>query len=83
MYFRVFRKEHIERNPIIIDIQDNFSVYKNQSAGRKVFYKKHFKNEIFEEENINDSNYCLIPETIPESWPVTKVNGITGVLFIW
>lgn len=50
---RVFRKDHIERNPIIIDFQDNFSVYKTQSNSRKIFYKQHFKNAIFEEQFIN------------------------------
>lgn len=50
---RIFRKEHVDINPLIIDLQDNFSIYKSQSAGRKVFYKQHFINGIFEEEKIN------------------------------
>jgi len=50
---RVFRKDHTERNPIIIDFQDNFSVYKTQSNSRKIFYKQHFTNAIFEEQFIN------------------------------
>lgn len=50
---RIFRKNHIERHPVIIDFQDNFSIYKSQSASRKVFYKKHFTNGIFEEQSIN------------------------------
>jgi hypothetical protein len=41
---RIFRKEHIDKPPIIIDLQDNFSVYKSQSKQRLVFYKSHFKN---------------------------------------
>lgn len=41
---RIFRKDHIERNPTIIDLHDNFSVYKNQAAQRKTFYKQHFTN---------------------------------------
>ena len=39
---RIFRKEHTERNPLIIDLCDDFSVYRNQSAQRKTFYKSHF-----------------------------------------
>ena len=50
---RVFRKTHIERNPMIIDFQDNFSVYKTQSAGRRKFYKEHFKNAIFQNQSVD------------------------------
>jgi hypothetical protein len=41
---RIFRKEHISEPPLIIDLFDNFSVYKSHFNGRKVFYKQHFKN---------------------------------------
>lgn len=40
---RIFRKEHTERHPLIIDLQDDFSVYKSQAAQRRAFYNKHFK----------------------------------------
>jgi Rad3-related DNA helicase len=50
---RIFRKEHIDKNPMIIDLFDNFSVYKTQSAGRRAFYKTHFKNGIFENISMN------------------------------
>jgi superfamily II DNA or RNA helicase len=50
---RVFRKDHIERNPIIVDLQDNFSVYKTQAKSRVIFYKDHFKNGIIEDLYIN------------------------------
>jgi hypothetical protein len=50
---RIFRKDHIERNPIIVDLYDQFSVYKSQGNSRKVFYKEHFKNGLFEEQSIN------------------------------
>jgi len=50
---RIFRKVHIERNPTIIDLQDNFSVYKTQGNSRKVFYKQHFKNAIFQNQSVN------------------------------
>lgn len=62
---RIFRKDHDVKNPMIIDLHDNFSVYKNQSAQRKTFYKAHFKNALtiynqinldeYEIENINTS----------------------------
>jgi superfamily II DNA or RNA helicase len=61
---RIFRQNHIERNPIIIDLFDNFSVYKTQAASRKIFYKQHFKNGIFEESSIDldkcDDNSVLV-----------------------
>lgn len=57
---RIFRKAHVERPPLIIDFQDNFSVYKTQSSQRKNFYKGHFKDLTIEEQSINldevDSN---------------------------
>ena len=54
---RIFRKEHTEKNPLIIDFNDNFSVYRNQSNQRKVFYSQHFKNAIVKYENINLDEY--------------------------
>jgi len=50
---RIFRKDHTERHPMIIDFQDNFSVYKTQSAQRRTFYKTHFKNSITETQSVN------------------------------
>ena len=50
---RIFRKNHIDKNPKIIDFCDNFSIYKNQATGRKAFYKEYFKNGIFEDQSIN------------------------------
>lgn len=50
---RILRKTHIERNPMIIDLFDNFSIYKSQGNSRKVFYKEHFKNGIFIDQNVN------------------------------
>ena len=50
---RIFRRQHDEINPIIIDFFDNFSVYKSQYKSRKVFYIQHFKNGIFEDQSID------------------------------
>lgn len=38
---RIFRKEHVDRHPLIIDLHDQFSVYKAQSYQRIAFYKRH------------------------------------------
>jgi len=56
---RIFRKDHTCKNPMIIDLQDNFSVYKNQSAQRRTFYKQHFKNSITCNNTINLDEYEL------------------------
>lgn len=56
---RIFRKDHTHKNPMIIDLQDNFSVYKNQSAQRRTFYKQHFKNSITYNNTINLDEYEL------------------------
>ncbi len=50
---RIFRKDHTERCPLIVDVQDNFSVYKNQSRQRMAFYKQHFPSVSFKEHSIN------------------------------
>lgn len=50
---RIFRKTHTELNPMIIDFQDDFSIYRNQSKQRNIFYKQHFKNGIFVHQTIN------------------------------
>jgi len=50
---RIFRMDHTERNPIIIDLQDQFSVYKTQAKSRVIFYKQHFTNGIFEDMSID------------------------------
>lgn len=50
---RIFRKEHIDRHPLIIDFQDNFSVYKSQGSQRKNFYKQHFETASYEDLYVN------------------------------
>ena len=56
---RIFRKDHTCKNPMIIDLQDHFSVYKNQSSQRRTFYKQHFKNSITCNNTINLDEYEL------------------------
>ncbi|NDD83482.1 DEAD/DEAH box helicase [bacterium] len=41
---RIFRKDHLEMAPLIVDLFDEFSVYRSQSNGRKVFYKTYLKD---------------------------------------
>ena len=47
---RIIRKDHLELHPEIIDIYDDFSIYKSHSNSRKVFYKKHFTKYILKQE---------------------------------
>ena len=56
---RIFRKKHVDNHPLIVDFQDNFSVYKTQSAGRRKFYKEHFENVKFINQSINLDDYDL------------------------
>jgi superfamily II DNA or RNA helicase len=44
---RIFRKDHLNIPPLIVDIQDNFSIYKFQSSQRLTFYKHHFQHVNF------------------------------------
>lgn len=50
---RIFRKDHVERPPLIVDFNDHFSVYKNQSRQRLTFYKSHFESVSFREQTID------------------------------
>ena len=50
---RIFRKDHTEKCPLIVDFNDHFSVYKNQSRQRLAFYKSHFKMVSFKEQSID------------------------------
>lgn len=50
---RIFRKVHIERHPVIVDLSDNFSVFRSQNHQRYMFYKSHFKHVIFKNYTIN------------------------------
>jgi superfamily II DNA or RNA helicase len=43
---RIFRKDHLEIPPMIIDLVDNFSVFSAQSRGRLAFYKENISNNI-------------------------------------
>jgi len=60
---RIFRKEHVERPPMIIDIHDNFSIYKNQARQRMAFYKEHFKNVVVKmlTKDLDDEESSLQP----------------------
>lgn len=53
---RIFRKEHTVIHPLIIDLNDNFSVYKTQSRQRSAFYKQHFTNAIYKKTNVDTDN---------------------------
>jgi superfamily II DNA or RNA helicase len=46
---RIFRKEHKDTSPLIIDILDNFSIFKYQGYSRDSFYKKHLKCPVLKE----------------------------------
>lgn len=67
---RIFRKDHTEKHPMIIDLHDNFSVYKIQSTQRRAFYKSHFTTTILEnnkidldDHDISNINYTSIQRT--------------------
>jgi len=56
---RIFRKDHTDIHPMIIDIYDNFSVYKNQANQRKIFYKQHFNKISTKEQSINLDDFPI------------------------
>ena len=65
---RIFRKIHDTVPPIIIDLQDNFSVFKNQNKQRNTFYKQTFTNGIIKYTNIDldDNDNIIIDEPVSE-----------------
>lgn len=56
---RIFRKDHTEKHPMIIDLHDNFSIYKIQSTQRRTFYKGHFTTSILENYKIDLDDYDI------------------------
>lgn len=79
---RIFRKQHTDINPMIIDIQDNFSVYRNQSKQRNIFYKSHFKNGIFKKNyfdldafRIDDIKVTFLTERRTNKETLTKIDS--------
>lgn len=50
---RILRKTQYEFNPLIVDLQDNFSIFKNQNRQRNIFYNKHFQNKIMTSQTID------------------------------
>jgi superfamily II DNA or RNA helicase len=71
---RILRKSHTRVNPVIVDLQDNFSVFKSQNFGRNVFYKTYstaihtYENvdlhaEYIQMSNVNERNQeCVIED---------------------
>jgi len=57
---RIFRKDHTEKHPMIIDLHDNFSIYKIQSTQRRIFYKGHFTTSILENNKVDLDDYDII-----------------------
>lgn len=70
---RIFRQNHIDINPMIIDLFDNFSIYKSQGNSRKVFYKEHFKNGIFIDQTVDLDTFTSINSIITKK---TKNNNV-------
>jgi superfamily II DNA or RNA helicase len=69
---RIFRKEHTQHNPMIVDIHDNFSVYKNQFSQRKMFYKQHFKDPLWKEQKIDLDKFDNLASIKYKSIETTK-----------
>ena len=64
---RIFRKAHVDTVPLIIDFQDNFSVYRSQAAGRNKFYKEHFSTATFEKCIVNLDTLGSSPDLFEKS----------------
>ena len=43
---RIFRKEHTDHHPMIFDFSDNFSIFRNQSRQRQIFYEIEFTKSL-------------------------------------
>jgi superfamily II DNA or RNA helicase len=49
---RIFRKEHVNTVPLIVDLCDDFSIYKSHSTSRKAFYKQELGVHTLEKESV-------------------------------
>jgi superfamily II DNA or RNA helicase len=58
---RIFRKEHLV-DPCIVDIIDNFSIFRHQAKKRRKIYEENIKNCLFENET---------PRKLPELETIT------------
>jgi superfamily II DNA or RNA helicase len=56
---RIFRKDHTEKHPVIVDFQDMFSVYQVHSRQRNAFYKQHFNNVLYKDFSVDLDNHTL------------------------
>lgn len=54
---RIFRKSHEVNHPLIIDLFDNFSVYKNQGYSRNRFYNNNLKGSQIKKIDIDLDSY--------------------------
>ena len=82
---RIFRQTHVVKHPLIVDLQDNFSVYKNQYSQRRAFYKQHFPQATMEEyqidldetltENICFESLSLVKKTIKKTNNSVPIEG--------
>ena len=69
---RIFRKIHTDIHPVIIDLQDNFSVFRAQLNSRNIFFKKFFSNSLFNKYtfdldknlNLNVCNFMYIDKNV-------------------
>jgi superfamily II DNA or RNA helicase len=59
---RIFRKTHTNTTPVVIDIVDDFSIFKNQIFARKKIYKKAIENAVYINKNFEEPLECLSSE---------------------
>jgi superfamily II DNA or RNA helicase len=69
---RIFRKVHTRIAPMILDLQDNFSIFRNQTKQRMAFYKGHFGNVQYRYQTIDLDNNTE-EETGEEEFDVGQV----------
>lgn len=72
---RILRKIHTERPPLIIDLQDDFSVYKYQTIGRKKFYQTYFNKCTYINQYVNLDNYENITNVITNTTNSKKIEN--------
>ena len=61
---RIFRKTHTQITPMIIDIADDFSVYRMHMSQRLAFYKQHFVEYQMINQTVNLDGYNDISDII-------------------
>lgn len=78
---RIFRKAHTERNPLVIDLFDDFSIYKNQGYSRNRYYNNQLKDTQIKKIEIDLDSYSEVSKNKINSKLFLFPKGLKSIHF--